>query len=82
MKLISAPMATLTHCAFRMLVEKFGFCDEYFTEMINAPSLLNNGQFEKYYIDTAPCPEKIVWQLTGKSEKSLVEATKVLSALP
>lgn len=82
MKLISAPMATLTHSAFRMLVEKFGFCDEYFTEMIHAPSLLNNGQFEKYYVDTAPCPEKIVWQLTGKCEKSIVEATKMLSAFP
>ena len=82
MKLISAPMATLTHCAFRMLVEKFGFCDEYFTEMIHAPALLNNGRFEKYYIDAAPCPEKIVWQLTGQAEKSMVEAAKILCELP
>ena len=51
MKLICAPMATLSHPAFRVIIEKFGGCDEYYTEMINAPSLLNGGQFEKYYID-------------------------------
>ena len=28
-------MATLSHAAFRMLIEKFGGCDEYFNEMIN-----------------------------------------------
>jgi tRNA-dihydrouridine synthase len=34
MKLICAPMATLSHPAFRILIEKFGGCDEYYTEMI------------------------------------------------
>ena len=74
MKLICAPMATLCHPAFRIMIEKFGGCDEYYTEMINAPSLLNNGQFEKYYTDPAPVPEKIVWQLTGKAASPLIDA--------
>ena len=52
MKLISGPMATISHPAFRILIEKFGGCDEYFTEMINAGTLLTGGQFEKYYIDS------------------------------
>ena len=29
-------MATLSHEAFRRIVARFGGCDEYFTEMINA----------------------------------------------
>ena len=47
MKLICGPMATISHPAFRILVEKFGGCDEYFTEMINAGTLLTGGPFEK-----------------------------------
>lgn len=82
MKLICAPMATLSHCAFRIMIEKFGGCDEYYTEMINAPSLMNKGPFEKYYIDPAPVPEKLVWQLTGKSIEPFVEATQLLCELP
>ena len=74
-------MATLSHAAFRMLIEKFGACDEYFTEMINAPSLLNNGQFEKYYIDSSPVPQKIVWQLTGKEPCSIIKASSVVASL-
>ena len=66
-------MATLCHPAFRIMIEKFGGCDEYYTEMINAPSLLNNGQFEKYYTDPAPVPEKIVWQLTGKAASPVID---------
>ena len=82
MKLICAPMATLCHPAFRIMIEKFGGCDEYYTEMINAPSLLNNGQFEKYYTDPAPVPEKIVWQLTGKAASPLIDAAALLCRLP
>lgn len=82
MKLVCAPMATLGHPAFRILIEKFGGCNEYYTEMINAASLLNNGQFEKYYINPAPVPEKIVWQLVGKSAAALIEAARILCRLP
>lgn len=80
-RLISGPMATLSHEAFRRCVERFGGCDEYFTEMINAPSLLNMGPFEKYYIMNGPCPEKIVWQLTGSRAEPLAEAATVVARL-
>ena len=82
MKLISGPMATISHPAFRILIEKFGACDEYFTEMINAGTLLTGGQFEKYYIDPAPVPEKVVWQLTGHDAEHMEEAARVLCDLP
>ena len=76
MKLICGPMATVSHPAFRFLVEKFGGVDEYFTEMINAPSLLNMGPFEKYYIQNGPCPQKIVWQLTSKNTELMLGAAE------
>ena len=82
MKLICGPMATISHPAFRILIERFGGCDEYFTEMINAGSLLNFGPFDKYYIDPLPCPEKIVWQLTGNDSPRMKEAAIRLAELP
>ena len=82
MKLICGPMATISHPAFRILVEKFGGCDEYYTEMINAGTLLTNGPFEKYYIDPAPVPSKVVWQLTGRDNNHMEDAAKILVELP
>ena len=82
MRLICGPMATISHPAFRILLEQFGGCDEYFTEMINAGTLLTGGQFEKYYIDPAPVPEKIVWQLTGHDVQNMKEAAARLAELP
>ena len=76
MKLICGPMATVSHPAFRFLVEKFGGCDEYFTEMINAGTLLTGGPFEKYYLDSSPCPQKIVWQLTSKNTELMLGAAE------
>ncbi len=80
MNLILAPMATLSHEAFRRTVEKFGGCDEYFTEMINAPSLLNRGPFEKFYLENGPAPKKIVWQLTGHTAEPMALAAKVVAS--
>lgn len=81
MKFICGPMATISHAAFRILVEKFGGVDEYFTEMINASSLLNMGPWEKYYIDSHPVPSKVVWQLTGNSVEKMTDAAAFLSTL-
>lgn len=82
MKLICGPMATISHPAFRILVEQFCGCDEYFNEMINAGSLLTGGPFEKYYIDPTPVPQKTVWQLTGHDSERMIEATEKLLELP
>lgn len=82
MKLICGPMATLSHPAFRILVEKFGGCDEYFTEMINAGTLITNGPFEKYYLDATPVPQKIVWQLTSKNTPLMIQAAQKIIELP
>ena len=79
MTLVCGPMATLSHQAFRMSVEDFGGCDCYFTEMINAASLLNLGPFEKFYLLSDPVPEKIVWQLTGNSVEPIVKAASIVA---
>ncbi|MBE6349928.1 MAG: tRNA-dihydrouridine synthase family protein [Spirochaetaceae bacterium] len=78
MNLLLAPMATITHEPLRRLIAEFGGVDEYYTEMIHAPSLIHDGPFEKYYLLTSPEPEKIVWQLTGGKEGPLVEAAKIV----
>ncbi len=63
--LMSAPMATISTPAFRVLLEEFGGCDLYGSEMINAASLLTKGPFESYYVMSDPVPEKLVHQLVG-----------------
>lgn len=80
-KLICGPMATLSHEAFRRIVERFGGVDEHYTEMINAPTLLQGGPFEKYYLMDGPCPEKIVWQLTSNDADAMAEAAAFLARL-
>ena len=79
MKLLLAPMATVSHEAFRRAVARFGGCDEYYNEMINAPSLLAGGQWEKYYLLAETEPEKLVWQLTGNKAEPMAEAAALLA---
>jgi len=79
MKLFLAPMDAITHQAFRNLVARFGGCDEYFNEMINASSLLNNGPWEKFYLLEGPEPEKLVWQLTDKNGEKMALAASLLA---
>lgn len=81
MKLIAGPMATLSHQGLRKIIEDFGGCDEYYTEMINAASYLTHGQFESYYTLNEIAGDKIVWQLTGKDSEPMARAAKELCAL-
>lgn len=85
-RLVCAPMATLSHEAFRRCIERCGqsarmpsACDEHFTEMINAASLLNQGPYERYYIQSGPVPHRTVWQITGSRPESLARAAQMLS---
>ena len=79
MKLFLAPMDAITHQAFRNLVGRFGGCDEYFNEMINASSLLAGGAWEKFYLLDGPEPEKLVWQLTDKNGGKMAQAASLLA---
>jgi len=81
MNFLLAPMAEISHRALRELIEDFGGCDAYFTEMISAGALLAGGPFEKWYIDNAPKPEKLVFQLVGSEIEQISKAAAVLDRL-
>jgi tRNA-dihydrouridine synthase len=81
MKLALAPMATLSHEALRLLIHRYGDPDEYFSEMIHAPSFIVGGPFEKWYVRTAPASEKMVWQLTGPEIDPIVRAAEMITPL-
>lgn len=74
-----APMAELSHRALRELIEIFGACDEYFTEMISAPALIRGGPFEAWYTDPGPCPQRLVYQLVGSDPEHLATAVSLLT---
>ena len=74
-------MAELSHRALRELVEGFGGCDEYFTEMISAGALIGGGPFESWYTDAGPRPEKLVFQLVGADFGQIVKAAGLLNRL-
>ena len=78
MKLILAPLANISHSGLRMLIHTFGDPDEYFTEMIHAPSLLAGGRFEQWYLRANPVPEKLVWQLTSPKAEAFAQAIPVV----
>lgn len=82
LKLLSAPMAAITHEAFRRSIARFGGCDEYYTEMIHAASFINGGPYEAYYANCGPEPAKIVWQLTGSDTDKLVRCAELLLEYP
>ncbi|MFQ3547038.1 MAG: tRNA-dihydrouridine synthase family protein [Termitinemataceae bacterium] len=77
-----APMAAISHRPFRQLVEDFGGCDEYFTEMLSAPALLAANPLEHYYLDNQPVPEKLVYQLVGSDPAVLEQAARLLDEKP
>jgi tRNA-dihydrouridine synthase len=79
--LFLAPMAELSHRAFRELLEDFGGCDSYFSEMISAGALLAGGPNEKWYIDAAPKPEKVVFQVVGADIGQISKAAALLDRL-
>jgi len=73
-------MAELSHRALRELIEEFGGCDAYFTEMISANALFSGGPYEKWYIDTLPNPQKCVFQLVGADSDALAKAAAYLDS--
>lgn len=74
-----APMATLSHRAFRELLEDFGGCDSYFAEMIGAAPFLYGGRFETYYADPLPRPDRLVYQIVGGDAELLARAASILN---
>jgi tRNA-dihydrouridine synthase len=80
--LILAPMAELTHAAFRQLANDYGGWDFFFTEMISVAALMNASPYENYYLDFSPRPEKTVIQLVGNQEDRFLQALEKLKPFP
>jgi tRNA-dihydrouridine synthase len=76
-----APMAEISHRALRELIEDFGGCDCYFSEMISVSALVAGGPLEKWYIDNAPKPQKLVFQLVGSNPDVISHAAALLDRL-
>lgn len=79
--LLLAPMAEISHRAFRELIEFFGGCNGYFSEMLSAAALLAGGPFEKWYIDTGPKSEKLVFQIAGSDAEKISKAAAILDQM-
>ncbi|MDR2865054.1 MAG: tRNA-dihydrouridine synthase family protein [Spirochaetaceae bacterium] len=71
-------MAEISHRALRELIESFGGVDEYFSEMLAAGAVTQNGIFESYYLDAGPVPEKFVYQICGVNKEQLACAASFL----
>ena len=76
-----APMAAVSHPALRLLIEKWGGCDYYYSEMISCKALNNRAPFEKWYVETAPDAGKLVFQMVGSTAAQFVESALILKEL-
>ncbi len=56
-------MVELSHRPLRELIDSFGSCDRYYTEMTSASGYLARSPFDRWFMDSAPSPEKTVVQL-------------------
>ena len=77
--LLLAPIATITHAGFRTLVDEFGGSDLLWSEMISAEGLVNGTSYESYYLNEAPDPGRLIFQLVGYREEPIVQATERLA---
>jgi tRNA-dihydrouridine synthase len=75
-------MAELSHRALREVIASFGEPDEYFSEMLSAAAITQNGEFEAYYQDAGPTPERLVYQLCGVEPAYFARAARFLSERP
>ncbi len=75
-----APMADLTHPAFRELVASFGGCDLFFTEMININYLKSTNPLKDPYVVPAERDRPLVAQLVGGKPEDFELAVERLEA--
>ena len=73
-----APLATLTHAGFRILVHELGGCDLYWNEMISASAYLGGASYEEYYTRTDPDPTRLVHQVVGSTVEEITACAEGL----
>ncbi|MDC7220883.1 MAG: tRNA-dihydrouridine synthase family protein [Spirochaetales bacterium] len=79
--LILAPMADLTHAGFRLLIDHYGGCDLFYSEMIDARLYRQGGPLEKYYDSVEPGSDKVIFQLIGADREDMTASALKLARL-
>lgn len=61
--LFCAPLAGLTHSAFRRVVAEFGGCGGFWTEMLAARQILREDEKTSPYLRRSPAEKRLIYQL-------------------
>src|SRR6056297_1993649 len=81
--ILLAPMAEISHGAFRRLCTEFGGFDWYFTEMLSAAGLASTSLYTPWYFDFGPVPDRTFVQLAGDDPHIFCQAAeKILASDP
>ncbi|HOZ72947.1 MAG TPA: tRNA-dihydrouridine synthase [Spirochaetales bacterium] len=72
--LMLAPMVELSHRPLRELIESFGGCDRYYTEMTSAAGYLANSPYDRFFVDSEPRPERTAVQFYGAEVEPIAAA--------
>ncbi len=78
--IVLAPMAEISHGAFRRLCHEFGGYDWYFTEMLSAPGLVSTSLYTPWYFDFGPVPDRTFVQLAGSEPEMFYQAAEKILA--
>ena len=79
--LFCAPMAEISHSAFRRLVADFGGAGALFTEMLSAKMLLNENLLRSPWTKRRACEGRVIYQLLVVDPEKLPEILDHLAAL-
>jgi tRNA-dihydrouridine synthase len=79
--LFCAPMARITHCAFRRLVSDFGGYGGLFTEMLCAKMILQENVATSPWLKRRPAEGKVIYQLLVVDTVRLPETLERLATL-
>lgn len=77
----AAPMAGITHSAFRRLLAEYGGYDALWTEMISAPMLLREDVLRSPWTRRRPSEGRVIYQLLASRTEGLAEAIRRLAPL-
>ena len=69
--LFCAPLAGITHSAFRRLVAEFGGCGGLFTEMLSAKQILHEDLRGSPYLRRRPAEKRVIYQLMVRDTDKL-----------
>jgi len=69
--LFCAPLAGITHSAFRRLVAEFGGCGAFFTEMLAAPQILHESPRRSPYLRRSSGEKRLIYQLMIRDTRRL-----------